>query len=323
MAAFILSQTADPVAASRTALDELRFAEADTLAQTAIRGGNLSATHFAALLEVRAVANALLKKGATSKDIFTLLLSCVPNYRLPSQYGPRVRSSFLEARAKNTGRIEIIDRSVAGSGVCSLAVSDPLHFANQLRVTLVIDGKESTQTASLETSEQPLVFKGDGQAQGCSAEALDLYGNVLVKAPEGQDVFDQLKPAEPKPVAKVGIEESTNAPPDPASLAQLAPSAPVKSLTPLRLTSFILGGLAIASAGTGAWFGYASQDPVRVLANVQRDEQGRIVSLTQADSVLVTERSQNQAVLANVFFGVASALAVGTLVTFLISLMDG
>jgi hypothetical protein len=85
-----------------------------------------------------------------------------------------------------------------------------------------------------------------------------------------------------------------------------------------RPTGFVLLGAGAVAAGVGAILGVQSSAARNRITNAERDADGRVTSITQAEAGPLEASANTQATIANVLFGVGGALGAAGLVFVII-----
>jgi hypothetical protein len=328
MLLMVVASNAEASAAAKAAFEELQYAKADAEASKAIRAGSLDASQFADMLEIRAVSAAMTKKSAAAKDLFNYLLSVAPSYQLPAQFGPRVRTPFLEAKTQSTStRVQAINRSANTDTDCSVSVVDPLNYVDEVAVTLTagvaktVSSRKSTEFEA----DRPMLFKGSKSTDGCAVELKDRYGNVLAVAPEAGSKWTLGVVVPPPEDAMKDIRLKEPALREPNALDQRlaepnVEAKPQASGSPALKVIGVVAGVAAAGAFVGAGImGYRSQELDRTFLRVNRDSAGRISSVSQASVADLTKTSKEQATVANALFITGGVLAAGGILSFALS----
>lgn len=86
-----------------------------------------------------------------------------------------------------------------------------------------------------------------------------------------------------------------------------------------RVMAFTSGGLAVVALGVGTFFGLRASDQQEELNRFSRDEEGRYIGLTQVDAQNRVRALESSAFNANLSLGIGSALAVTSIVLFIVS----
>ncbi len=230
----------------------------------------------------KALALLGLKREAEARQGFQRLFSLAPEWTLPDQYGPRVRTFVSAARAEavRSGNV-----SLRFEGGLLRASADAFGYAREIEVSWrEPDG--ATQQATLPLQErQPAPWPRERR--------LEVWGRVL------------------------GLEKSTlcewgseNAPIrlEPMAVVSVEGVAPSRGLGGLGIGGLAAGGAGLISAGVGTGFAVSSQDAERTRSNATRDAEGRITSISQRDAFALDARVQREAGTATAFFVTAAAL---------------
>jgi hypothetical protein len=279
-------------------LEELRYAEAASALDAArARPGNDRAT-LLQILELQGVVAATLRQPAKARTAFQTLLSLAPDHQLRGEYAPRVMTPFFEARGwvDEVGalRVEAVPAVKTSASVERLAVklaSDPLKLASGVRFHVRSDSVPWRQEeAPLVNGEASVATRG-GQLQWW-AELLDERQAVLTTVGSGESPFTEIT------AQALALQEALKRGPEP------------ERTSPLRITGYVLLGVAAGSGAAGGFFGLRSRSARAKVEDAPVDEQGVTIGLTQREAQVLDERARSSARLANVLFGVAGVAAV-------------
>ncbi len=315
----MMSQGSSASEKAKSAFDELQYAKAESEAQRAIRSGQLKVPQLRSMLEISAVSMAMQKRGSSAKDVFSYLLSVFPGYQVPSQFGPKVRAPFLEAKlASQATRVQLTNRSAPTDSACTVVITDPFKYVETISVVLV-DGQSETafeKSGTEMTHDQPMSFPGPKSVSGCRVDLKDRYGNVVAQFPEGGGTWPLNVPV-PKPeVVQDTSIRNPNLPKASADplLTRPEPGPVVEQSsgkTLPRVLAVVAGVIAVGAFTGAAVLGDASKAPDRIASKVESDASGRVTSLSQVRADELVKQSAQQALLANVLFGIGGASAAG------------
>jgi hypothetical protein len=237
----------------------------------------------------RALAQLGLKQEAEARQSFQRLFSLAPEWALPDQYGPRVRTFASAARAEavRSGAI-----SVGFEGGLLRTTRDAYGYANALEVSWrEPEGSWQSATLPLEPRQPPPWPR---------EKKLEVWGRVLGLA--GSTLFEwasENAPIRLEPLAVVTVDGGT--------------VAPSRGLGALGVIGVGAGVAGLISTGLGVGFAVSSQDAERTRAGATRDGEGRITSLSQRDAFALDRRVSGEAGAATVFVITGAALvAAGT-----------
>lgn len=275
---------AEQLAEAAQALDALDYEKAlATLPATESVTG-FTVEQVTALFSTRALSLASLKREDEAAEAFRQLFSVAPEWKLPEQYGPRIRTlaGMAAAEAEEKGTL-----AVQYEGGQIKVGKDSYGFATGFELTWRVDGGGPTSRTFPVGVTLPPPWAGDrpvtasGRFVGLGGSTLATWGN------------------EQEPLRFVPV----GAPP--------APSAGLK-LRPLTIAGLAAGVAALAAGGVAIGFLGPSTEAQRALANATRDADGRITSLTQREAFLVEQRSASAATVSGALFVTAGVLAAGS-----------
>ncbi|MDP3154486.1 MAG: hypothetical protein Q8N23_17545 [Archangium sp.] len=231
----------------------------------------------------RALALLGLKREVEARQGFEWLFSLAPEWALPDQYGPRVRTFVSAARADavRSGTV-----SLRFEGGLLRARGDSFGYARELEV-FWREPNGATQQASLPLQElQPAPWPRERR--------LEVWGRVLgLQKSTLSEWGSENAPIRLEPMAVVNVEGGT----------------PSRGLGGLGIVGLAAGGAALISTGVGTGFALSSQEAERTRSNATRDGDGRITSISQRDAFALDARVQREAGTATVFFVTAAAFA--------------
>lgn len=292
------------VADAQKLVDDLDYEGALKLLDAAEKTeGNDRAT-LQQLYTLQGIVFGTLGKEAKTRDAFRKLLLIAPEATLPADLPPRVRTPFFEAKdwASTNGPLLAVPSSELSGGLVRsvkvLVEKDVLRLARSVRFHLKSNGVEQTTAAPL-AANQAVALVGK-PAVSWWAEVLNERGGVVQELGSAQ---------QPR-------EDSAAAP-----LAGTPPSvegaAPVSGgwRRPVGLAA--LGAGAVA-AGIGVVFGLQASDARERVNGAERDELGRVTSISQRDAQALETSARSQAVIANVLFTVGGGLAAAGVVLIIV-----
>jgi hypothetical protein len=102
-----------------------------------------------------------------------------------------------------------------------------------------------------------------------------------------------------------------------APVATVTIPAPVSGGWRRPLGGAVLGA-GVVAAGIGVFFGLQANDARKKFNSADRDDLGRVTSISQREAQALEASAHDQAVLANVLFGVGGGLAAAGLVLIII-----
>lgn len=305
-------------------MDELKYPEAARALDAArTRSGNDRATVLQ-ILELQAVVASTLGQTARARDFFRALVSIAPDHQLGRDHAPRVRTPFFEAKSwiSRRGALQLQADQPPPLGPISTVgarvVADPVKLAREIRFHLRADG------GPWRTELVPLA--GGRAAIPVTAHHLEWWAELLGEArsvlaqqgSEGQPVvWEAPGPVAPQPPPPPEPLAARPAPPGPgAPGAARAPPAEVPAAAleaspvaaPVGWGLIALGGL---SAGVAGYFGWRSSDARARIAGAEVGADGITRGLTQREAFALDARARQDAVVANVLFGLGAAAGAG------------
>lgn len=310
LTACLLSAT--PVSAASPKLDEARKLIDDLEMESALKAldaadkteGNDRATVLEIWL-LQGIAFGTASKEAKTRDSFRKLLMLAPESTLPPDLPPRVKTPFFEAKewaGTNGPTTAVATADFTGGVVKVVRVSmqkDLLRLGRTARFHLNTGAGEQTvdvpftQGKAEAPVDKPHVF---WWAEVLSERKATLITLNSAAAPreDGEAVV-----ASAEPIPSVQKE------------------APVSGGW-RRPTGFVLLGAGAVAAGVGAILGAQSSAARNRITNAERDAEGRVTSITQAEAGPLEASANTQATVANVLFGVGGALGAAGLVLVII-----
>ena len=273
---------ADPLADARAAMDELRFDQALVALDAAERSGANGPGQMVDLARMRGQALASMGRADEAVTAFRRWLALEPHASLPDGSSPKIARPFEQAQ-KLAVPLKV-HHDVSAAGVVTLYVdADPLNmvagararFRNRAGIEQTVEGRG--------TAKVPLVMPAGVRLEVVLA-AIDRYGNRLDEIP---GVVIEAGAAPPTAVDEHG--EPTASP-------------------PLWSRWWLWGGAAVAVAGAGVAFGVlasGAEDDVKRL-----NMQSTTMPIDFAQAKAREDDAHTDALLANISFGVAGALAI-------------
>ena len=307
LTACLLSAT--PAAAASPRLEEARKLIDDLEMDAALKAldaadrveGNDRATVLE-LWTLQGIAFGTLSKEAKTRDSFRKLLLLAPESTLPPDLPPRVKTPFFEAKdwaATNGPTTAVATADFSGGVVQVVRVSmqkDVLRLGRTARFHLKIDG------AAEQIVDVPFTA---GKAEApVGKPQVTWWAEVLS---ERKGVLFQLGTASaPREDGEAAVASS-------ALMPSVEKEGPVSGGW-RRPTGFVLLGAGAVAAGVGAILGAQSAAARNRITNAERDADGRVTSITQAEAGPLEASANTQAAVANVLFGVGGALGAAGLV---------
>jgi hypothetical protein len=240
----------------------------------------------------RALSLLGLKRDGEAKQVFQRLFSIAPEWVLPDQYGPRVRTfvSSVRAEAVRNGVL-----SVRFEGGVLRITRDPFGLGKELEVSWrEPEGAWQSAKVSLE-DRQPAPWPRE--------KRLEVWGRVL--GLEGSTLYEWA---------------SENAPIrlEPQAVVTVAGGSGPKPIGTLGMIGIGAAAAGVISAAVGIGFAVDSQVAERAQAGATRDDQGRITSFTQREAFEFDKRVTADVGAATAFFVASGVLVAGgaTLLVF-------
>lgn len=242
-----------------------------------------SRLELAEYFSTRALALLGLKRDPEAIESFRSLFSFAPEWVLPDQYGPRVRTVVSSARADTVKRGVVSLRFESG---LLRTTQDAANFARQLVVSFR-EPKGAVKVVKLPfVDSQPAPWPRD--------KSVEVWGQVL--GLEGSTLYEwgsEPAPLRIEALQVMTFEVKTTAPP---------------GLGTGGVVGIALGAAGLIAGGLGTGFALGSQAAQRALAGATRDSDGRITSLTQRDAFALDARVAGDAGVATALFISSSVL---------------
>ncbi|MBL8955398.1 MAG: hypothetical protein JNK82_31780 [Myxococcaceae bacterium] len=282
--------TAAPLDVARKAVEELRCPEAFAALDELDAATGLNIADNVARLELRAVCLGVQKKPQAAEKVFRELVWVSPGAKISDEYGPRVRTPFLEARAFIEEQAGLSAREVTLDETKTHLTfpRDPLNLIARIEVRWRRGAEELVFEPKLPATEAPAPWK-PGEATAAVAR---IYG------------------AKSRLISTVELDPKL--PPAPA--AAVVEPAPAPQSPRFRPAMWSFFALAAVSLGTGIAFDVRSYDADRALGSAQRDGEGRITNLDQRDAFALEQRVKTDAAVRTGLYVTAGVFAVVALV---------
>jgi hypothetical protein len=310
LTACLLSAT--PGFAASPKLDEARKLIDDLEMESALKAldaadkseGNDRATVLEIWL-LQGIAFGTASKEAKTRDSFRKLLMLAPESTLPPDLPPRVKTPFFEAKewaGTNGPTTAVATADFTGGVVKVVRVSmqkDLLRLGRTARFHINTGAGEQTvdvpftQYKAEAPVDKPHVLWW-AEVLSDRKAVLFTLGSAAAPREDGEAVV-----ASTEPIPSVQKE------------------APVSGGW-RRPTGFVLLGAGAVAAGVGAILGAQSSAARNRITNAERDAEGRVTSITQAEAGPLEASANTQATVANVLFGVGGALGAAGLVLVII-----
>jgi hypothetical protein len=281
----LMATPAERLDAAAAALDALEFERVLATLPSVSEVTGFSREQVERLFAVRALALVSLRREDEASEAFRQLFAVAPDWKLPEQYGPRIRTLAGSAAA------EAEEKGVLGvtyeAGKLRVG-KDAYGFATAFELTWRVDGSGPTTRTFPVGVTIPAPWAPDRR--------IDTWGRIVGLA--GSTLLEWNTPLAPLRI-------------EPALVTEV-PQRRSSPLRPLVIAGIAVGAVALAAGGAAVGFAGASTEAERALASASRDAEGRITSLTQRDAFLIEQRSATAATLSGVFFVTAGVLAAGS-----------
>jgi hypothetical protein len=312
LTALLLSAT--PALAGSPKLEEARKLIDDLEMESALKAldaadkteGNDRATVLEIWL-LQGIAFGTASKEAKTRDSFRKLLMLAPESTLPPDLPPRVKTPFFEAKewaGTNGPTTAVATADFEGGLVKVVRVSmqkDVLRLGRTARFHLNTGAGEQTVDVPI----------AQGKAEAAVGKPhLTWWAEVLS---DRKAVLFQLgTAASPREDGEAVVASN-----DVSAVPSVEKQGPVSGGW-RRPTGFVLLGAGAVAAGVGAILGAQSSAARNRITNAERDADGRVTSITQAEAGPLEASANTQATVANVLFGVGGALGAAGLVLVII-----
>lgn len=305
--AWVASAAPNPkISEGRKQLEDLELEKAArTLASAEAQPGNDRA-QVLEILELQAVVYGTMNKEAKARDAFRELLTLNPDFKLPAEHPPRVRTPFYEAKEWVTQneplKLEQSAKTEAGVTTLTLAVKrDSLRLAKKARFVLSEGPEPRVREVVLEAGGAKATL--EARKVVWTVQVLGARDAVLIElGPFTQTVPDEV----------VSVASSSE-----GAAPKVETSAPALA-SPLRPIGYALFGAGAVAAGVGVVFGVMSSGARTKVTSAMPGESGLITALTQREALALEQQARAQATIANVLFGVGGALAAAGVVLFFV-----
>lgn len=284
---------------ARTLIDDLEMEAALKALDAADKTeGNDRAT-VVEILTLQGIAFGTLGKDAKTRDSFRKLLMLSPGAKLPADQPPRVRTPFLEAKqwVNSNGPLTATAGFEHASGLVQTVwvtvEKDVLRLARTARFHLISGGPE-------QTVDVPVTA---GKAEAPVGKPMLTWWVELLSERKGV-VFELGTAAAPR-------EDRA-----PGAVIAAAPEVDTRPVPGgwRRPTGFVLLGAGVVAAGVGVLMGVQSSATRAQITSAAKDDQGRVIGLTQAAAGPIEATANTQATVANLLYGVGGALGAAGLV---------
>jgi hypothetical protein len=315
IAAVLVTLGAAPpeLVSAEAAMAKYKYAEAVTALKKARSVKGLDRPSLLRILELQGIAAGQQRQSAQAVAAFTQLLTLDPTHKLDGDFAPRVTTPFQEAgqAVNEAGALELkaLEPGVSGRRVTALSVAVPKDALKLARsIIFHFDAGAGLKAVPAPLAEGRATISIDAADARWWAEVTGENDAQLVLV--GSDAAP-LTAAPPAPVA-------VDTPPPPPPIVEVPAVSKPAAGSPLRTVSFVVGGLAVAAAGTGAFFGLRSSSALQSISSAQRNGAGQIIGLTEREAVMRGAQAATDGVIANALFIGAGVLAATGVVLFFI-----
>jgi hypothetical protein len=285
---------------ARTAFGTSDYMAAQTALADALAAGDNSKDELVDIYKLGATIAAGLGSGSAATEAFERMLALAPDTTLPMGTSPKITRPFAAAQAffKTTQPLAIkVDTASSPPALTVHVVSDPLHMIASARVIARVDGHVERTLDRVASDGADIAFALPvGRRIEVRAIARDSHGNRLAEVGTADVPLVIIGP-ESAPVTAVAVV----APPRPLA---------VEHHRSVALAWWLWGAAAVVAAGGG---GAAVVGVYNARAELQRDA---LAGRSEAVAQPVESRGSRDAVLANVAFAGAGALAVTSAILF-------
>ncbi|MBM4779590.1 MAG: hypothetical protein GQE15_17935 [Archangiaceae bacterium] len=284
----------------------LQFPAAKSALLEAKKAQALTHAEVLDLYELSGIVAGSTKDPRAATEAVRVLLVLEPGFKLKGKYSPKVTTPFFEARAlaKQVGSPDLVlDHRDHAEGVLTKVVlrstSDGGGLVKQVRLDVDEDG--ATRVVTLPWAAQLEV----------AVRARKLVVTPVLLSEAGWRLVE--------PAALISEAPAPPPPPPPAvtvPVVVVATPAPAATTSGVRTVGYVLGGVGLAAAGLGAYFGVRSQTARTTLLGAVRD--GVVTGVTRAQALELNREIVTGATLANLSFASAGALIIGGVVCWLV-----
>lgn len=292
----VLSATpVEKLEAGVKALDDLQYAQAVSALPADSEVANFTRDQVISLFSTRALALAMVKREGDASVAFKQLFVVAPEWQLPEQYGPRVRTLVLEAKdfAQRAGVLSL--RFEKGA---VRATRDALALGTVVELTWRAGGAASKTVTFPITEQAPTPWPADARVEAWG-RVIGLNGSTL---------------------ATWGSAEAPNRfePPPPVSVVKpVTPGGDSGGIKPMFVAGLASAAVGVGCLVAGGVFTARASEPGRVLASATRDADGRITSITQRDAFALEAQAKQSATIGTALLvvgGVAAAAGAGLVI---------
>lgn len=292
---------------ARAAIDASDYLAARSALADALATGDNGPDELAEIYRLTGTIAAGLGDGPAATDAFERMLALAPHATLPAGTSPKITRPFSAAQAfyKTHQPVQIkVDTAASPPSVTITVVADPLHMIASAHAVVRVDGSRDQTLDKHVDASTPTIVLGlpAGRRIDLRVSARDDHGNRLAEVGTA-DV----------PLVIVGSAPATTAT---TATAATPPIAAVQATPPPPhrrselLAWWLYGGAALGAAAVGSVFGYEvyqAHDQLQSLAAAGKPE---------SDAKAVESRGDRDALISNIAFAAAGALAITTVILY-------
>ncbi len=291
----------DALIRARVAVEKLDYMHARTLLAEALAAGNNSPDELAEIYKLTGLVTSTLGDSSEATDAFQRLLALVPTAEVPVGSSPKIKRPFSSARDYYQLHAPLKvehETSVKPPAITIRVISDPMAMLARVRVITIVDG-EPSQTREEPAAKELTLPLPEAKRLELRVELVDERGNRVV------EIGSELDP----------IVMATAPPPPPPVVV---PPPPPPEPLPIYRQWWLWGGVAAVVAGGATYFGISVHSKGDELSALHDDSTNHRFSEAHA----LEDRMRRDALIANIGFAAAGALAVTSAVMWWTSPRD-
>lgn len=288
---------------ARAAVDASDYLNARTQLTQLIAKGDNGPEDMGEIYKLSGIVAGALGEAKVAVDAFERCLALTPKATLPPGTSPKITRPFVEAQTyfKKHEPLKIKAETQAEPPAVTITVqSDPLAMIARARVIATVDRKPP-QTIEKPAGEEVTISLPAGARIDLRVVALDDKGNRLAEVGSADVPIVIVGTAPP---VVVGPKRP---PPKPKTTA--SPRSP----RPLYLKWWLWGGTAVAFAGGATYFAFGARSAKQELDELNAHS----VDHRFDEATAIEDRGKRDALLTNIGYGAAGALAVVSAILFL------
>jgi hypothetical protein len=297
---------AAPLDDAKAAVEASDYLKAKAALAEALASGTNGREELAEIYRLSGIVAGALGDPKAATAAFQRALALSPKVELPPGTSPKIGRPFAaaqQAAKKSGGPLEIrSETSAEPPSVTVIVAADPVQMIAKVRATVIVDGKPE-QTFDRPPAPSTTIELPEGARLDVRVAVLDEKGNRLAElgSREVPIVIVGKAPPPPPPVVVAPIKRPP--PPPPAPRAQ----------RPLHLRWKLWAGAAIAFGGAATYFAIDTVMAKRELDDLNRHS----VDHDFTEAKAVESHARRSALLTNIGYGAAGALAVTAAVLYL------